>query len=71
MAWNGDSTPQTVAGAEVVAQRQRDAGDHAAPRTLAFTFVREPLSRFLSGYALAHALRMHWACVLAALLTAA
>ena len=59
MAWNGDSAPQTVDGAEVVALRQRDAGDHAAPRTLAFTFVREPLSRFLSGYAR----RMRCACV--------
>ena len=43
MAWNNDTTPYTVDAAEVVAMRARDT------RVRAFTFVREPLSRFLSG----------------------
>ena len=43
-AFNNDSTPYTVDAAEVVTQRSRNAS------LLTFTFVREPMARFISAY---------------------
>ena len=44
MAFNNDSEPFTVDAAEVVTRRARNAS------LLTFTFVREPLARFATGY---------------------
>jgi hypothetical protein len=50
MIWNNDSAPMVVDAAEVITQRTRN------PQLRTFTFVREPLGRFISGCVRRHAL---------------
>lgn len=44
MAFNDDSAPNTIDAAELVTRRSRNAS------LLTFTFVREPMRRFISAY---------------------